>query len=238
MMAAGLLLISGCNIPNSVDSSASVDYLAPAVIEYTISGGIGGIHEETTIDENGVADLSRGRFIVRYQLTEDELDSLKMMFDQADFFNLKDEYIPSQPVDDGFRYSITYTTDDKSKTVIAEDGANYPRGLEDLLVRLRRTNGVILSNPDAGTLVIRWEYMIKEWPFSHEVSLADNLQNKVYYTDSELSRDIFNFLSISTARLLMTFFLLCIGRHTIFIKSRSRAWPFHSNRILVITFTL
>jgi len=176
-----------------------VDYSVPAIIRYTISGGIAGIHEETTIDEYGLAKLSyrcsHRTFVVHYQLAKAQWDSLKTAFGKADFFNLKDEYIPSERIADGFFYSITYTTGKKTKTIIAASGADFPKGLENLIGLLHQTNWLILSNPDAATLMIRWEYTIKEWPFSDSFKLEDNLENYAYNDGSEVFKAISNFFA-------------------------------------------
>lgn len=171
-----------------------VDYVAPAIIEYTIAGGIAGIQEETIIDDNGLSELCHGGgFILHYQLTESQLYKLKSMFSEADFFNLRNEYVPSRPIMDGFYYSITYTTDSKTKTITAATGAKFPNELEKLIEMLHELNSIIRSNADAGTLLIRWEYTIKEWLFTNNIKLEDNLQNRVYTDGSEVFKEIFRF---------------------------------------------
>lgn len=139
------LLLSGCDS----DIVRSVDYAAPAVIEYTISGGFAGIHQGTTIDEQGFCEMMDSRnSVIHHQITDDHLDSLKAAFKEADFFKLKDKYSPPQIVIDGFFYSISYSTNRKSKTVTVEDGADYPEGLGRLLQILHETNWKILSSQD------------------------------------------------------------------------------------------
>lgn len=189
---AASLICAGCGI-----LSNPVNYSAPAIMEYSISGGVVGVNEKTIINENGFGELAHyaygQKFVIQYQLSESQLDSLKRTFDDADFFYLKNEYKPSQTVADGFSYTITYATGDRTKTVLAEDGANYPKKLRNLLGKLHETNLLIKSIPDAGTLVIDREYKIKQWLFSEDIKLEDNLQKEVYYLDSKVFREIFSF---------------------------------------------
>lgn len=139
------LLLSGCDS----DILGHVDYTAPAAIEYTISGGFAGIHQVTAIDEQGFCEMVDSRNdVIHHQLTDDHLDSLKTAFEEADFFKLKDKYSPPHIVMDGFFYSISYSTNRKSKTVTVEDGADFPEGLGRLLQILHETNWKILSSQD------------------------------------------------------------------------------------------
>jgi hypothetical protein len=139
------LLLSGCDS----DVLGHMDYTAPAAIEYTISGGFAGIHQGTTIDEQGFCEMVDSQdSVIHHQLTDDHLDSLKAAFKEANFFTLKDKYSPPQIVMDGFFYSISYSTNRKSKTVTVEDGADFPEGLGRLLQILHETNWKILSSQD------------------------------------------------------------------------------------------
>ena len=139
------LLLSGCDS----DVLGHMDYTAPAAIEYTISGGFAGIHQGTTIDEQGFCEMVDSQdSVIHHQLTDDHLDSLKAAFKEVNFLKLKDKYSPPQIVMDGFFYSISYSTNRKSKTVTVEDGADFPEGLGRLLQILHETNWKILSSQD------------------------------------------------------------------------------------------
>ena len=126
---------AGCGV-----FSNPVDYSAPAIIEYAISGGVLGIHVEITVNETGFAELIQGtrggqRFVIQSQLSESQWGALKTTFDAANFFGLRNEYKPSYSVADGFSYAISYTAEGRTKTVTVKDGADYPKKLEDLLLR-------------------------------------------------------------------------------------------------------
>ena len=126
-----------------------VDYSEPAVIAYTITGGFAGIMEEANIDVLGNSELKYDMDnVAHYRLSPQCLDSLKCLFRDADFFNLKDEYMPDEPIMDGFFYSITYNTMDRIKSVTTQTGADHSIGLEHLLEGLHEINGIIRSNAE------------------------------------------------------------------------------------------
>ncbi|MFH1940640.1 MAG: protealysin inhibitor emfourin [bacterium] len=113
-------------------------------IAYTITGGFAGILEETHIDENGYGELqTRQNIKKRYQLSNEELNHIYMAFETADFFRLKREYKPLQPIADGFFYSITYTKNTHSKTIHTETEAVMPARLQYLIETLHDTNLLI-----------------------------------------------------------------------------------------------
>ncbi len=191
-ICTSFLLLLSCGIFNN-----PFDYPTPAIIEYSISGGLAGIWEKTSIDENGLVKLNHHaydrEFIIHYQMTGIELESFKRNFDKADYFKLKNEYKPSHPIKDGFFYTITYMTESKTKTINVEGGANYPQKLKILLETFHETNMIIFSNPDAGTLLITTEFIIQDWPFSDNIKLEDSFRNEVYHEGSEVTTKIFSY---------------------------------------------
>jgi hypothetical protein len=139
------VLLSGCDS----DVLEPADRSTPMVIEYTITGGFAGIHEEAHINEYGYCRFSYGSGNeVDYQMHESLLDSVKWLFQQADFFNLKNVYTPSRTVMDGFYYTITSSTPERSKTVRTETEAPHPSSLNRLLEMLHELNWRIRSHAD------------------------------------------------------------------------------------------
>lgn len=190
---AAFLAFTACDFSNPWD------YSVPALIEFTIAGGYAGTHEETIIDETGQAELTHHyypqKLVVHYQLSPSQLDSLKLAFDRADFVTLKSKYEAKHPIADGFSYSISYTLDGTTKTVVVEEGADYPKKLLTLLLELHKVNELILDNPDAGTLLIYQTYTIKVWPFSDSIKLGDHSGDRIYFNNTGLYRQIFDFLN-------------------------------------------
>ena len=124
-------------------------YSGPADISYLITGGFAGVHEETDIDEDGHARLILyTNDVRRCELSLERLDDLKKDFRRAHFFRLKKSYKPSQPIMDGFYYTITYATEGRTKTVRVEDGANISDTLQKLLEALHDTNYYIKSQTE------------------------------------------------------------------------------------------
>jgi hypothetical protein len=192
-VAAIFLVSAACDLSNPWD------YSHPAHIAYTIRGGFGGTNEATVIDENGQAELTHDyypqKYVVHYQLISNQLNGLKSAFDRADFVALNNKYPQKHSVKDDFFYFITYTSGGATKTVVVEEGAEPPRQLEALLIALHKTNEVILQNPDAATLLISQFFEVKLWPFSDSVRLGDFNEDKFYFDNSELSRQLFDYLN-------------------------------------------
>ena len=201
---AFLIVVTGTALIILPSSGCDKDVLEPAdrstpmvtmVIEYTITGGFAGIHEETHIDVDGFC-----RFIygpgneADYQMSESLLDSVRWLFQRANFFNLKNVYTPSQTVMDGFYYTITSSMPERSKTVRAETEAPHPQSLNRLLELLHELNWRIRSHADVGTLRIGREHTIKAWTFTENVRLADNVGNRIIDDGSEHFDEIFRFL--------------------------------------------
>lgn len=183
-----IFILLGCDEPNPID------YSAPAFIEFTISGGFAGSFDKLEINETALAKLTHGGgYIIQYQLNMDQLDSIKTAFKEAEFFTLKDEYIFPTTIIHGFSYKISYKTGSHMKTVYIIGYKNLPEELEELLQTLYNIYILIMENPDAGTLKITHRFNINKWLFSDHTRLKENVQKKVYYTNSEESKAIFNY---------------------------------------------
>jgi hypothetical protein len=192
-MALFTLLSSGCDsgVLEPADRSTPISTM---VIEYTITGGFAGIHEETHIDEDGYCQLIYGsEHELHYQMSESLLDSVRWLFQQADFFNLRDVYTPSQTVMDGFYYTITLSTPERTKTVRTETEAPHPQSLTRLLDMLHELNWRIRSQPDVWTVRIGQEHTMKAWTFTENVRLADNVGIWISDDGSEHLDEIFYF---------------------------------------------
>jgi hypothetical protein len=67
-------------------------------------------------------------------LPPDQAQTVKLLVDQSDFFNLK-AVPPKDPVPDGFSYSITVETETIGQTIQASD-TDFPQALRPLLEEL------------------------------------------------------------------------------------------------------
>lgn len=153
-------------------------------LEYEITAGEAGIFHETHINEKGFVYFthfiySNGEYKISTSLTRQKHDSIIYILSENDFWNLSDKYFPDSPFVDGLYFSISYQTEDKSKKVIVEAGADIPIQLKNIYRTLEETNQFILSNPDQATLIIPWnrQHTIKKWPFSDFVKLEKKSYN-------------------------------------------------------------
>lgn len=146
------IAVIGCNILNSGSKHAPIP--VSATYEYWVTGGFAGISEHTVIDSTGLAQLiyrdNDGFHTITYRMTASEFDSFRIAFESADFFSLADNYPASQPVMDGFFYTITCTIDSVSKTVKTETNASVPDGLGNFLKVMHDTNSLIKSKGRRG----------------------------------------------------------------------------------------
>ncbi|MFC1724771.1 hypothetical protein ACFL4T_04025 [candidate division KSB1 bacterium] len=187
-----IVLFSSCS-----ENPVSYDYSEPAEIEYTISGGLAGNTERTTIDKNGFGKLfhflSGNEIEVSCPLQDELYSKLQSKIKNSDFFNLNDDYNTDRPVLDGFSYSITYSTENRTKTITAVDGAAVPVTFPSLFNTLREINSFIRQNSETQTLFVYEEYIIKDWPFSDKIRLSDNLDNSIYLNELDISNEVYNF---------------------------------------------
>lgn len=176
-----LYLISGCEEPNinSVENPSS-SFLK---LEFQVTGGSGGIQQQTTISENGEVVFTyyhkNHKYIITKMLSNQQLDSLNMILDEKKIFDLNDEYRPEQPIMDNFVYKISYySLSGDNKNIVAEDGLEIPKELKIIIQKLSEIINFVQLNSDYGTLTSIWdiEEIIKEWKFPDI-----KLEKKVYY---------------------------------------------------------
>ncbi len=79
-----------------------------SLVELRIIGGIAGFRRYLVIYQNGLAYVDLGKEKVWKYLKENKLIEIRRALENLDFKHLKPEYIPSQPIYDGFAYNLTY----------------------------------------------------------------------------------------------------------------------------------
>ena len=102
------------------------------LISYQRSGGIAGLVDDLSIDNNGHCILQRKNLKQEFDLTPGNLEQLGQAFEKADFFTLNREYLPDNIGADRIEYIVTYRTTDKEHTVRAMDGT-FPDALAPVL---------------------------------------------------------------------------------------------------------
>ncbi len=130
--------IAGCDFPTLLSSEANDRQRenapgAPMLFEVEITGGIAGVWQQLSVTSDGVATFSlhlRDGRQRRLHLSEEELTQWRRLFQQSQFFNLKDEYLSN--VVDAFYYSITFYDQARRKTVLT-DGFAGPDGLRRIV---------------------------------------------------------------------------------------------------------
>ena len=103
------------------------------MIEYRRSGGFVGLDDHLVVKKNGEAILTRKSERYEFILDRDAVNGLQTLFKDAEFSQLRKEYLPSRQGSDLFEYVVTY----EGHTVRTLDGA-VPASLQPILDALNR----------------------------------------------------------------------------------------------------
>jgi len=127
LVSAGM---AGCRgeLPNSEGET---------LVSYHRSGGVAGLVDHLVIDDNGHCILQRKTLKWEFNLAPDDLEHLRQVFEEANFFTLDSQYLPANIGADRIEYVITYRTLGKEHTVLTMDGA-IPDALGPILSQLDR----------------------------------------------------------------------------------------------------
>ena len=106
-----------------------------AAVDYYRTGGFAGLTDHLVIDSDGHCRLQRKSGQFAFDLQAADFTQLFQLFQQADFFNLKDEYLPEKPGADLFSYVITYRLAGRAHTVRTMD-TSVPASLAPVISQL------------------------------------------------------------------------------------------------------
>jgi hypothetical protein len=105
------------------------------LVDYQRSGGFAGFTDHLVIDNEGHSTLQRKNGAFEFNLSAADLQQLRELFQQADFFNLADEYLPDNTGADLFTYIISYGVSGREHTVRTMDTA-VPSALMPVIIQL------------------------------------------------------------------------------------------------------
>ncbi len=103
------------------------------LIEYRRSGGFAGWDDHLVVEKDGEAVLTRKSERFEFTLNSDTTNRLQTLFEEAEFSQLRKEYLPSRQGSDLFEYVVAY----KGHTVRTMDGA-VPASLQPILEALNQ----------------------------------------------------------------------------------------------------
>jgi hypothetical protein len=115
-------VISGC---------VQMSETSPLLVSYQRTGGIAGFSDDLSIYENGSVMVTRNGGSGHCMLDDASMEGLRMIFIQADFAGLADNYPAPNQGADYFRYTVTY----QGKTVTTET-TGVPPSLEPVITML------------------------------------------------------------------------------------------------------
>jgi len=106
---------------------------AETLIEYRRSGGFAGLDDYLVVKKSGEAILTRKSERYAFTLDRDVVNGLQTFFEDAEFSQLRKEYLPTRQGSDLFEYVVTY----EGHTVRTLDGA-VPPSLQPILEALNQ----------------------------------------------------------------------------------------------------
>ena len=109
-------------------TAAGAGSQSPKLVAYVHSGGFTGDSDSLTVFRSGKADSSNGSF----GLTTRRRLSLQRALVAARFATLRRQYVPTDPVADGYVDRVSYA----GRTVSVAEGANPPARLQRVLAML------------------------------------------------------------------------------------------------------
>ena len=135
----GVILLGACgpvaSSPTPVPSVGGGD-----LIVLKTTGSMAGIDTELRISGSGFATFyDRGEQKATRQMTPTSFAQIKEFLEEADFFNLEEQYDKGTPVSDDKYYALTYTQGGRSKTVVAAEVGGQgltPKRVLDVLAKL------------------------------------------------------------------------------------------------------
>jgi hypothetical protein len=133
------VLVTGClgskttPIPNPKIPEVLVDYYR--------SGGLAGFNDRLVIFDNGIALVSSKTINREVDLNQTDIDTIIILFNQAQFSQLEGNYSARPGSVDLIKYSISY----ENKTVNTEDTA-IPPSLKPIIAELNRILGMVGLN--------------------------------------------------------------------------------------------
>ncbi len=135
------LFFVACDFPSpfsggeqQADTPDEIAVPAAIFLNVDITGGFAGVQQNLQVDESGNAffkDSLRPGADWKIQLTPAQLEDIKKVMTENDFFGLNDSYISIHAAD-AFIYAISYRENDQSKTVNT-DGFSVPENVSRII---------------------------------------------------------------------------------------------------------
>lgn len=148
----------------------------------------------------GLSDssFSEGKYL-EGKLTLSELNALRETFFNNKFFNLQENYQPSQPLPDAGPAVVTYKDNTGIKRVSVRTQGNPPLNFQKIVEELKMLETKIMGRTGQGTLSVEEIGIIKVWPFSSELNLAKitSAGSRTVPAD-EIPSDVRQYLSANT----------------------------------------
>jgi hypothetical protein len=133
LLAAGIF-VAGCGSSSGDPTTQGTVQTDGSLVNYTRTGGVGGVDERLRIDPDGSATLSYGEPANTqntFDLTDEELDRVRNLLDGADF-----DPTSAGPKQTGCADCFIYTIEYGGHTVTYDDASQPPAGVGQLVTSL------------------------------------------------------------------------------------------------------
>jgi hypothetical protein len=172
----------GTNIPDTETFS----------LDYTKSGGFGGINNTLTISKSDSVIYLARDYNFSTSADGEEINYLFNILQLNSFFSMDSEFLPDQHVADDIIFRISYNSDSKSHTIIASgycSNSKWPKGLIKIVDYLEGYVMELKSKINSGKVIVTSKMLLEEWPFSDRIKLSDHLHKNVD-VDEEIFKHI------------------------------------------------
>lgn len=164
-----------------------------SLVEYHTMGGFAGTDQFFSICPNG-----RTGGIIRGQLTKEELESLKKVFETQKFFSLKNQYLAKDIIADGIDRSIRYQEGNEVKKVFVEAGSDVPQTFSTIEHEVNEIVGRLikeaLEKATSGELFAQERGTVETWPLTTQLSLAGVVASGSWADSEKIPAEVHTFL--------------------------------------------
>ena len=142
------------------------------------------VYHQLILNEDGTVEARNGVYMATAAITSEEREVWRERLNQVDFFNLDDDYLPEEPMADGFGYQLIVESEGQAKSVSVADGGAPPEDLCVLLGALYSDLYLPIYRDSATTgTVLSTKYQVRSWPFTTAASLREHGPGAYFYYD-------------------------------------------------------
>lgn len=173
------------SLPGCDDGVLDFELNESFYIKYNVSGGFAGIHNTFVVECNDSVYYKSGGYDLRTMISADKANELRRVFIENNFFGLNDEYLPEQPIIDGFTYNFTVKTSAGEKSVVCAQDKLPPQNLLLIKKSLDELITKIQTGVNAGRVTVSRISTAELWPF-YDKTKPEDIVGQTVQADEEI----------------------------------------------------